>query len=87
LADDGWKDQVLPAVTGEITRFIDILESFDASGLTFTSFSDAGSSDTLSTLLDDDFTAVENMLLAMNHSDIVYPAFRIYLPPCSKPGT
>jgi hypothetical protein len=74
LADDGWKDQTLPVFTGEITRFIDILDAFDASGLTFTSFSDAGSSDTLSTLLTNDFSAVENMLLAMNHSEIVYPA-------------
>ncbi|HAK05373.1 MAG TPA: hypothetical protein DCM23_01555 [Firmicutes bacterium] len=74
LNDDGWVDVALPATTGEITRIVDILDAFSASGLSFATFSGAGSSDVLSTLLDDDATAVENMLLAMNHSSIVYPS-------------
>jgi len=72
LNDDGWRDDGL--VIGEITRIVDILDAFKSSGLTFDSFSGAGSNDVLSDLMDTNSTAVENMLLAMNRSQIVYPA-------------
>lgn len=73
LASDGWR--YLDAITlGEITRIVGILEAFEDTGLTFASFSGAGSSDVLSSLIDTDAALVENLLLSMNHSQIVYPS-------------
>ncbi len=73
VATDGWKFVSL-AVPGEISRIVGILEAFDDTGLTFANFSGGGSGDILSDKLDDDATVIENLLLAMNHSLIVYPA-------------
>ena len=73
LATDGWRDPDL-VTFGEITRIVGILEAFEDTGLTFASFSGAGSSDVLSALIDSDVALVENLLLAMNHSTIVYPS-------------
>jgi hypothetical protein len=68
---DGW----MPA-DGEIDRIIGILEAFKNTELDFSAFSGAGSNDVLSSLTntDEGTTKVENLLLAMNASSIVYPA-------------
>jgi hypothetical protein len=50
LSADGWRDPDLVNF-GEITRIVGILEAFEDTGLTFASFSGAGSSDVLSTLI------------------------------------
>ena len=62
--------------TGEILKIISILEAFKNLDLDFASFSGAGSSDTLSNLIDTPagLTKIENLLLSMNDSNIVYPA-------------
>jgi hypothetical protein len=69
---DGWTT----ATTGEIARIIAILQAFKDTGIDFASFSGAGSSDVFSGLTDtEEGTAkLENLLLSMNRSSIVYPA-------------
>ncbi|MEN9820049.1 MAG: hypothetical protein RL379_827 [Bacillota bacterium] len=68
---DSWKGS-----TGEISKIISILEAFKDLDLDFASFSGAGSSDTLSNLIDTPvgLAKIENLLLSMNNSTIVYPA-------------
>ena len=71
VTTDGWT-----SVNGEIDRIIGILDAFKNTDLDFSAFSGAGSNDVLSSLTNtDEGTAkVENLLLAMNASSIVYPA-------------
>lgn len=68
---DGWAGE-----TGEISRIIEILNAFKNTDLDFSAFSGTGSNDVLSSLTDTDAgtAKVENLLLAMNASTIVYPA-------------
>jgi hypothetical protein len=68
---DGWA-----ATNGEIDKIIGILNAFKATDLDFSSFAGTGSNDAISDLTEtDEGTAnVENLLLAMNASKIVYPA-------------
>jgi hypothetical protein len=68
---DGWVGD-----NGEISQIIDILTAFKNTDLDFSAFSGTGSNDVLSSLTNtDEGTAkVENLLLAMNASTIVYPA-------------
>jgi hypothetical protein len=63
-------------ISGEISKIISILESFKDLNLDFASFSGAGSADTLSNLIDTPagLSKIENLLLSMNDSSIVYPA-------------
>jgi hypothetical protein len=63
-------------VDGEIQRFVDIMVAFVNTGIDFSDFSGAGSSDVLSDLTNTDvgIASVENLLFAMNSSSIVYPA-------------
>lgn len=69
---DGWTDET----DGEILQLVGILNAFKATALDFSQFSGAGSSDVLSSLTDtpEGLAKVEDLLTAMNHSAIVYPA-------------
>ena len=69
---DDWTTET----TGEIDRIIAILQAFKDTDIDFAAFSGTGSSDVLANLIDTEegITKIENLLLAMNGSDIVYPA-------------
>ena len=62
--------------TGEISKIVAILSAFKNLDLDFSSFSGPGSSESLASLIDTPagLTKIENLLLAMNDSLIVYPA-------------
>jgi hypothetical protein len=68
---DGWAGE-----SGEISQIIEILNAFKNTDLDFSAFSGTGSNDVLSSLTDTNAgtAKVENLLLAMNDSTIVYPA-------------
>ena len=61
---------------GQIARIVGILDAFKNLGLDFASFSGSGSSDALANLIDTPagLAKIENLLLAMNDSQIVYPS-------------
>ena len=61
---------------GEISKVINILSAFKNLDLDFDSFSGPGSSEILSDLIDTPIgiSKIENLLIAMNDSAIVYPA-------------
>jgi|GEM_PF-1010066 len=67
---DGWM-----GAGNELERLIDILDAFKATAIDFTDFGTNGA-ETVSGLMDtpEGTTKVENLLLSMNHSSIVYPA-------------
>jgi hypothetical protein len=72
LSTDGWNT----LITGEIYRIGDILSSFKTTNIDFSNFSGTGSSDVLANLTEDETgtNILKNLLLAMNRSEIVYPA-------------
>ncbi len=70
LDADGW---VGP--TGEIAKLGDLMQAFKDTALTFTSFGSDGAN-AVSTLMDtpEGIVKVQNLLLAVNHSELMYPA-------------
>lgn len=69
-------DEWTTETTGEIARIVAILQAFKDTEIDFTAFSGAGSSDVFSGLTDtpEGTAQLENLLLSMNRSSIVYPA-------------
>ncbi len=69
-------DDWTTATTGEIARIIAVLQAFKDTEIDFASFSGAGSSDTLANLIDTEagMAKIENLLLSMNQSSVLYPA-------------
>ncbi len=69
--NDDWAGE-----TGEISKIVEILSAFKNLDLDFSSFSGPGSSESLASLIDTPagLAKIENLLLAMNDSVIVYPA-------------
>ncbi len=69
---DGWQT----LVTGEIDRIVGILSAFKGMDIDFADFAGSESSDTLSGFTESEagIAKIENLLLSMNRSAIVYPA-------------
>ena len=67
---DGWL-----GVGGEIAKLGDLMQAFKDTALTFTSFGTDGAN-AVSTLMDtpEGIIKVQNLLLAVNHSELMYPA-------------
>ena len=75
FADESINDEWI-GNDGQISRIVEILDAFKNLELDFASFSGSGSSDALANLIDTPagLVKIENLLLAMNDSQIVYPS-------------